>query len=152
MSSEVLVLATSAGLFAIGSAGALLHRHPVAMLMAVEIMLNAANLLIVLGVGAAYLLSAAHTLSGAGPLYYDTAAAILVLVTVGSWLESQARSRAFSAAAGLVTALGRTPAAPTADRAASTSRLVERSLLAPPPACPNSLMSRPDEPSNRGSV
>jgi NADH-quinone oxidoreductase subunit K len=49
MNAEVLVLATSVGLFAIGGAGALLHRHPVAMLMAIEIMLNAANLLIVLG-------------------------------------------------------------------------------------------------------
>lgn len=49
MSPETLVLATSAGLFAIGAAGALLHRHPVAMLMAIEIMLNAANLLLVLG-------------------------------------------------------------------------------------------------------
>ncbi|HYY89380.1 MAG TPA: NADH-quinone oxidoreductase subunit NuoK [Chloroflexota bacterium] len=49
MSAEVLVLATAIGLFAIGSAGALVHRHPVAMLMAVEIMLNAANLVIVLG-------------------------------------------------------------------------------------------------------
>jgi NADH-quinone oxidoreductase subunit K len=48
MSSEVLVLGTAVGLFAIGSAGALLHRHPVAMLMAIEVMLNAANLLIVL--------------------------------------------------------------------------------------------------------
>jgi len=49
MSSEVLVLATAVGLFAIGSVGALLHRHPVAMLMSIEVMLNAANLLIVLG-------------------------------------------------------------------------------------------------------
>ncbi len=49
MNAEVLVLATSAGLFGIGAAGALLHRHPVAMLMAIEVMLNAANLLIVLG-------------------------------------------------------------------------------------------------------
>ena len=49
MNAETLVLATSAGLFAVGAAGALLHRHPVAMLMAVEVMLNAANLLIVLG-------------------------------------------------------------------------------------------------------
>src|ERR687885_2329739 len=48
MSSETLVLLTSAGLFAIGAVGAMVHRHPVAMLMAVEIMLNAANLLIVL--------------------------------------------------------------------------------------------------------
>jgi NADH-quinone oxidoreductase subunit K len=49
MSSEALVLATAAGLFAIGSVGALLHRHPVSMLMSIEVMLNAANLLIVLG-------------------------------------------------------------------------------------------------------
>jgi NADH-quinone oxidoreductase subunit K len=48
MSSESLVLGTSAALFAIGGAGALLHRHPVSVLMAIEIMLNAANLLIVL--------------------------------------------------------------------------------------------------------
>ena len=48
MTSETLVLATSAGLFAVGAAGVLVHRHPVAMLMAVEVMLNAANLLIVL--------------------------------------------------------------------------------------------------------
>jgi NADH-quinone oxidoreductase subunit K len=49
MSSETLLLATSAALFAIGAAGALMHRHPVSMLMAIEVMLNAANLLIVLG-------------------------------------------------------------------------------------------------------
>jgi NADH-quinone oxidoreductase subunit K len=48
MSSEELVLGTAVALFAVGSAGALLHRHPVAMLMAIEVMLNAANLLIVL--------------------------------------------------------------------------------------------------------
>jgi NADH-quinone oxidoreductase subunit K len=47
--SEVLVLATSAILFAIGGAGVLVHRHPVAMLMAIEIMLNAGNLALVLG-------------------------------------------------------------------------------------------------------
>ena len=49
MSGEGIVLGTSLGLFAIGAAGTLLHRHPVAMLMAIEVMLNAANLLIVLG-------------------------------------------------------------------------------------------------------
>jgi len=47
--SEMLLLSTAIGLFAIGSAGAMVHRHPVAMLMAVEIMLNAANLVIVFG-------------------------------------------------------------------------------------------------------
>ena len=49
MTSETLVLSTSAGLFAVGAAGVLLHRHPVAMLMAIELMLNAANLLLILG-------------------------------------------------------------------------------------------------------
>jgi NADH-quinone oxidoreductase subunit K len=49
MSSETLLLATSAALFAIGGAGALMHRHPVSLLMAIEVMLNASNLLIVLG-------------------------------------------------------------------------------------------------------
>jgi len=49
MNAETLVISTSAALFAIGGAGALMHRHPVAMLMAIEVMLNAANLLIVLG-------------------------------------------------------------------------------------------------------
>jgi NADH-quinone oxidoreductase subunit K len=49
MSAEALVLSTAIGLFGVGAAGALLHRHPVSMLMAVEVMLNAANLLIVLG-------------------------------------------------------------------------------------------------------
>jgi NADH-quinone oxidoreductase subunit K len=67
MNAELLVLATSAGLFAIGAAGALVHRHPVAMLMAIEVMLNAANLLIVLG-------ARAHGLADA------EAAALVVLV------------------------------------------------------------------------
>jgi NADH-quinone oxidoreductase subunit K len=48
MTAEGLVLATSAALFAIGGAGALIHRHPVSMLMAIEVMLNAANLALVL--------------------------------------------------------------------------------------------------------
>ena len=49
MSSETLVLATSAVLLAIGATGALIRRNPIAMLMSVELMLNAANLLLVLG-------------------------------------------------------------------------------------------------------
>lgn len=47
MNSEILILGTSAALFVIGAAGVLIHRHPVVMLMTVEIMLNAANLLLV---------------------------------------------------------------------------------------------------------
>lgn len=49
LSSEVLVLATSAVLLAIGATGALIRRNPIAMLMSIELMLNAANLLLVLG-------------------------------------------------------------------------------------------------------
>jgi NADH-quinone oxidoreductase subunit K len=49
MSSQILVLGTSVLLFGIGATGAMVHRHPVSLLMAIEIMLNAANLLIVLG-------------------------------------------------------------------------------------------------------
>ena len=49
LSSEVLALATSAVLLSIGATGALIRRKPIAMLMSVELMLNAANLLLVLG-------------------------------------------------------------------------------------------------------
>ena len=49
MSSETLVLGTSIVLLAIGATGALIRRNPIAMLMSVELMLNAANLLLVLG-------------------------------------------------------------------------------------------------------
>jgi NADH-quinone oxidoreductase subunit K len=47
--TDVTVLCTSAVLFALGATGVALHRNPVAMLMCVEIMLNAANLVLVLG-------------------------------------------------------------------------------------------------------
>ena len=48
MSPESLVLGTSAALFALGSSGVLMRRNPIAMLMSVELMLNAGNLLLVL--------------------------------------------------------------------------------------------------------
>jgi NADH-quinone oxidoreductase subunit K len=48
VSAETLVLGTSVALLAIGAAGVLIRRHPIAMLMSVELMLNAANLLLVL--------------------------------------------------------------------------------------------------------
>ena len=52
-----------------------------------------AQTLIVLGVGAAYLLSVVHTLRGEGSLYFDTAAMVLVIVTLGSYLEAGANQR-----------------------------------------------------------
>ena len=48
MTAETLILGTSALLFAIGAMGVLLRRNPVAMLMSVELMLNAGNLVLVL--------------------------------------------------------------------------------------------------------
>ena len=48
MTSETLVLATSALLFAMGTAGVLLRRNPIALLMSVELMLNAGNLVLAL--------------------------------------------------------------------------------------------------------
>jgi len=45
---ESLILATSASLMALGSAGVLMRRNPISMLMSVELMLNAGNLLLVL--------------------------------------------------------------------------------------------------------
>jgi Cu2+-exporting ATPase len=54
----------------------------------------ATDVLIVIGTGAAYGLSAWHTWSGRGPVYYDTAAMLLVLVTLGRYLEARARADA----------------------------------------------------------
>lgn len=48
-SNQALVLVTSVSLFALGVVGLLLRRSPIAVLMAVELMLNAGNLLLVLG-------------------------------------------------------------------------------------------------------
>jgi cation transport ATPase len=56
------------------------------------------NLLICIGVGAAYVLSVVHTLRGAGSLYFDTAAMVLVIVTLGQYLEAGAKRRAVGAA------------------------------------------------------
>lgn len=45
---ETIVLATSALLFSLGTAGVLLRRNPIALLMSVELMLNAGNLVLAL--------------------------------------------------------------------------------------------------------
>jgi NADH-quinone oxidoreductase subunit K len=49
MTPEAVVLATSVVILAIGATGALVRRNPIAVLMSIELMLNAANLLLVLG-------------------------------------------------------------------------------------------------------
>jgi P-type Cu2+ transporter len=56
-----------------------------------------ADALVVLGAAAAYGLSIANTLAGRTAVYYDTAAMLLVLVTLGRWLEARARADAGAA-------------------------------------------------------
>lgn len=58
--------------------------------------------LIVIGVSAAYLLSARSVVLGSGPLYLDTAMGILLFVTLGRYLEATARARTTDALAALV--------------------------------------------------
>ncbi len=53
--------------------------------------------LIVLGTAAAYVLSVVNTYTGRGPVYVDTAAMLLVLVTLGRYLEASAKAEAGAA-------------------------------------------------------
>jgi Cu2+-exporting ATPase len=53
--------------------------------------------LIVLGTAAAYVLSVINTVAGHGPVYFDTAAMLLVLVTLGRYLEARAKADAGAA-------------------------------------------------------
>jgi Cu+-exporting ATPase len=53
--------------------------------------------LIILGTAAAYGLSVANTVAGRGDVYFDTAAALLVLVTLGRYLEARAKAEAGAA-------------------------------------------------------
>ncbi len=52
------------------------------------------DVLLVLGVAAAYLYSAASVLRDAGPVYFEAACMVLLLVTLGRWLEATGRARA----------------------------------------------------------
>ena len=61
-----------------------------------------ANLLILVGVTSAYTVSVANTVRGDGSLYYDTTAMVLVLVTLGNYLEAGAKRRATSSAGALL--------------------------------------------------
>lgn len=55
------------------------------------------DLLIVLGVIAAYTYSAIIVFSGSGHIYFDTTTMILIIVTIGRLLESNSKSKAASA-------------------------------------------------------
>ena len=55
------------------------------------------DLLLATGVLAAFAVSVTHTLRGSGHVYFEVGCVILVLVTVGRWLEAAGRSQASSA-------------------------------------------------------
>jgi heavy metal translocating P-type ATPase len=55
------------------------------------------DLLIGLGAGAAYVLSVVNTVTGAAAVYFDTASMLLVLVTLGRYLEAKAKADAGAA-------------------------------------------------------
>ncbi len=57
----------------------------------------AADLLIVVGVAAAYLYSAISVVRGAGHVYFEVGCAVLVMVTIGRWLEATGKLRTTSA-------------------------------------------------------
>jgi len=69
-SAITLVLGTSAVIFSIGAMGCLLRKNPLALLMSVELMLNAGNLALVL----------AARVRG----YVDAQAAALIVLVLGS--------------------------------------------------------------------
>jgi len=51
------------------------------------------DLLILLGVSAAYVYSAVSVLRGSGHVYFETAAMVLVFVSLGRWLEAKGKRR-----------------------------------------------------------
>jgi heavy metal translocating P-type ATPase len=56
-----------------------------------------ADLLIVVGVAAAYVYSAISVVRGAGHVYFEVACAVLVMVTIGRWLEATGKLRTTAA-------------------------------------------------------
>ncbi len=85
----------------------LVFATPVFFILGVPILANAAaqwrqrivstDALVVLGVGAAFVYSYISTLTDRGDTYYETACMILVLVTLGRWLEASGKLKASAA-------------------------------------------------------
>jgi Cu2+-exporting ATPase len=64
----------------------------------------AASALIALGTGSAYAYSTLGVLAGSEQLYFDTLAMVLVLFTLGRWIEAAARARAVRSLAPILAA------------------------------------------------
>lgn len=91
---------------------------PVLLLLGIPLLHNAVislkqriystDLLIALGVAAAYLVSAWNVVHGSGAVYFEVGAAVLVMVTVGRWLEAAGRQKATESLEGLASLLPET--------------------------------------------
>ncbi len=68
----------------------------------------AADLLIVVGVTAAYAYSVVSVLRESGHVYFEVGCGVLVMVTIGRWLEAKGKLRATAALAALETLLPKT--------------------------------------------
>jgi heavy metal translocating P-type ATPase len=87
--------------------GALLFTAPVLLLLGRPLAINAleqlrrgslsTDLLLLTGVAAAYAVSVVATVRSTGHVYYEVACVILVLVTLGRWLEATGRLQASAA-------------------------------------------------------
>lgn len=126
------------GLFRLGALGL---SAPVLLLLGAPLLesitatrrLLSADSLILLGACAAFGLSAWNTWTGRGQVYFETTTAVLVLVTLGKWLDARARDRASSALGNLaeqsiaavsrVTADGEVQVSPDALRVGDPFRL-----------------------------
>jgi heavy metal translocating P-type ATPase len=78
------------------------------------------DLLLLTGVLAAYAFSVVSIVRGAGHVYFEVACVILVLVTLGRWLEANGRAEATAALTGMAQLL------PATARVAIGQQLVER--------------------------
>jgi Cu2+-exporting ATPase len=87
-----------------------------------------ADALVVLGAGAAYALSVANTVQGRPEVYYDTAAMLLVLMTIGRYLEARARA---DAGAIVRRTLAAGPARALREEDGGARRAVDGTVLAP---------------------
>ncbi len=91
-------------LIALGRYASLVMATPVFVLLGLPVLFNAmtqlrrgvmsTDALVVIGVGAAYAYSYVSTLTDSGAVYYETACMILVLITLGRYLEATGKLKA----------------------------------------------------------
>jgi len=97
----------AAQLIALGRYASLIMATPVFLLLGLPVLFNAADqfrlgivstdALVAIGVAAAYVYSYVSTLTDTGAVYYETACMILVLITLGRYLEAMGKLKAASA-------------------------------------------------------